>query len=47
MTGGRVLLMPSVEQGAVARMDLDTLHASALPPLPISTRYEAIFHLRF
>lgn len=44
---GQVLLMPSIEHNAVARMDLQTLSTRALPPLPISTCYEAIFYLNF
>lgn len=45
--GNQVLLMPSIEHNAVARMDLQTLFTRALPPLPISPRYEAIFYLHF
>ncbi|XP_041795766.1 actin-binding protein IPP [Chelmon rostratus] len=44
---GDQVLMPSIEHNTVARMDLQTLSLSALPPLPISTRYEAIFYLHF
>ncbi|XP_015237413.1 PREDICTED: kelch domain-containing protein 7A-like [Cyprinodon variegatus] len=39
------LLMPSIEHNTVIRMDLQTLTISMLPPLPIPTRYEAIFYL--
>ncbi|XP_030280786.1 kelch-like protein 42 [Sparus aurata] len=44
---GEQVLMPSTEHNTVARMDLQTLSTRALPPLPISTRYEAIFYLHF
>lgn len=47
ITGDLVLLMPSIEHNSVARMDLQTLLTRALPPLPISTRYEAVFYLHF
>lgn len=47
ITGDHVLLMPSIEHNSVARMDLQTLLTRALPPLPITTRYEAIFYLHF
>ncbi|KAG8012582.1 hypothetical protein GBF38_020395 [Nibea albiflora] len=43
---GDQVLMPSIEHN-VARMDLQTLSIGALPPLPISTRYESIFYLHF
>ncbi|KAM6960859.1 kelch repeat and BTB domain-containing protein 13 [Aplochiton taeniatus] len=39
--------MPGIEHNAVVRLDLCTLSLDVLPPLPISTRYEAIFHLHF
>lgn len=38
---GEQVLMPSTEHNTVA------LSTRALPPLPISTRYEAIFYLHF
>ncbi|KAM7414412.1 hypothetical protein PAMA_019297 [Pampus argenteus] len=41
------LLMPSIDHNTVARMDLQTLDLRALPPLPISICYEAIFNLHF
>ncbi|XP_008289242.1 kelch-like protein 42 [Stegastes partitus] len=44
---GDQVLMPSIEHNTVARMDLQTLSIRALPPLPISTRYEATFYLHF
>ncbi|XP_051238844.1 kelch-like protein 42 isoform X1 [Dicentrarchus labrax] len=40
-------LMPSIEHNTVAIMDLQTLSLRTLPPLPIFTRYEAIFYLHF
>lgn len=46
IVGDRVL-MPSIEHNTVASMDLHTLHLRALPPLPISIYYEAIFYLHF
>ncbi|XP_068578748.1 kelch-like protein 42 [Cebidichthys violaceus] len=44
---GKQVLMPSIEHNTVARMDLQTLSLRVLPPLPISTRYEAVFYLHF
>ncbi|XP_054864991.1 kelch-like protein 30 isoform X2 [Amphiprion ocellaris] len=44
---GDQVLMPSIEHNTVARMDLQTLSITALPPLPISTHYEATFYLHF
>nr|XP_046249185.1 kelch-like protein 42 isoform X2 [Scatophagus argus] len=44
---GDHLLMPSIEHNAVVKMDLQSLSSRALPPLPISTCYEAIFYLYF
>ncbi|KAM9352389.1 kelch repeat and BTB domain-containing protein 13 [Symphorus nematophorus] len=44
---GDQVLMPSIEHNTVASMDLQTLCLRALPLLPISTRYEAIFYLYF
>lgn len=44
---GDQVLMPSIEHNAVALMDLQTLDLRALPPLPISICYEAIFYLHF
>ncbi|KAM4572976.1 kelch repeat and BTB domain-containing protein 13 isoform 2-T2 [Odontesthes bonariensis] len=41
------LLMPSIEHNTVMKMDLQTLSVTALPRLPIPTRYEATFHLYF
>ncbi|KAM6936918.1 kelch repeat and BTB domain-containing protein 11 [Xenentodon cancila] len=39
--------MPSIQHNTITRMDLQTLSVTALPPLPISTRYEATFYLHF
>lgn len=47
IVGDQVLLMPSIEHNAIIRMDLRTLSTRDLPPLPITTRYEAVFHLYF
>ncbi|XP_022610409.1 actin-binding protein IPP-like [Seriola dumerili] len=44
---GDKVLMPSIEHNAVARIDLKTLSLTALPPLPVSMRYEAVFYLNF
>ncbi|KAL6106892.1 uncharacterized protein ACO6RY_10648 [Pungitius sinensis] len=44
---GKQVFMPSIEHNSVARMDLQTLSLRVLPPLPISTRYEAVFYLHF
>ncbi|XP_071357538.1 kelch-like protein 42 isoform X1 [Trachinotus anak] len=44
---GDKVLMPSIEHNAVASLDLQTLSLRALPPLPVSTRYEAVFYLHF
>nr|XP_020468801.1 kelch domain-containing protein 7A-like [Monopterus albus] len=44
---GNQVLMPSIEHNSVVRMDLQTLSLSVLPPLPVSTHYEAIFYLHF
>ncbi|KAM4618280.1 kelch repeat and BTB domain-containing protein 11 [Polymixia lowei] len=44
---GDQVLMPGIEHNSVVKLDLRTLSLSVLPPLPISTRYEAIFHLHF
>ncbi|XP_070687351.1 kelch-like protein 42 [Pempheris klunzingeri] len=44
---GDQVLMPSIEHNTVARMDLQTLSLRALPHLPISTCYEAVFYLYF
>lgn len=41
------VLMPSIDHNTVATMDLRTLSLRALPPLPISTCYEAVFYLHF
>ncbi|XP_033881130.3 kelch-like protein 42 [Acipenser ruthenus] len=39
--------MPAAEQSTVISMDLHSLSTQILPPLPISTSYEALFHLYF
>ncbi|XP_074489372.1 kelch repeat and BTB domain-containing protein 11 [Sebastes fasciatus] len=44
---GDHVLLPSIEHNTVARMDLQTLSLTVLPPLPIPTRYEAVFYLHF
>ncbi|XP_054475495.1 kelch-like protein 6 [Anoplopoma fimbria] len=44
---GEQVLMPSIEHNTVARMDLQTLSLRLFPPLPIPTRYEAVFYLHF
>ncbi|XP_068459469.1 kelch-like protein 42 [Clinocottus analis] len=44
---GEQVLMPSIEHNTVAMMDLQTLSLRLLPPLPISTCYEAVFYLHF
>lgn len=44
---GDQLLMPSLEYNSVVQMDLQTLSITAFPPLPVSTRYEAVFYLYF
>ncbi|XP_056273797.1 kelch-like protein 42 isoform X1 [Pseudoliparis swirei] len=44
---GQQVLMPSIQHNTVATMDLQTLSLRLLPPLPISTRYEAVFYLHF
>ncbi|XP_034032564.1 kelch-like protein 42 isoform X2 [Thalassophryne amazonica] len=44
---GDQVLMPSIEHNTVAKMDLQTLSMSVLPPFPVSAHYEAIFHLHF
>ncbi|XP_069018834.1 kelch-like protein 42 [Embiotoca jacksoni] len=44
---GDQVLLPSIEHNSIVRMDLKTLSIRALPPLPISTRYEATFYLHF
>uniref|UniRef100_UPI0037E9C8AE kelch-like protein 42 n=1 Tax=Semicossyphus pulcher TaxID=241346 RepID=UPI0037E9C8AE len=44
---GDQVLMPSIEHNSVAKLDLQTLSLKALPPLPISTRYDAVFYLHF
>ncbi|XP_058501436.1 actin-binding protein IPP isoform X2 [Solea solea] len=41
------VLIPSVEHNTVAEIDLQTLSLRAFPPLPVSVRYEATFHLHF
>uniref|UniRef100_A0A1A8BIB2 Uncharacterized protein n=1 Tax=Nothobranchius kadleci TaxID=1051664 RepID=A0A1A8BIB2_NOTKA len=40
---GNQLLMPSIDHNTVIRMDLQTVSISELPPLPVSSRYEAVF----
>lgn len=47
IVGDQALLMSSIEHNSVIRMDLRTLSTRDLPPLPITTRYEAIFYLYF
>ncbi|XP_062318288.1 kelch-like protein 6 isoform X1 [Osmerus eperlanus] len=44
---GNQVYMPGIEHNAIVRLDLNTLSLSVLPPLPISTNYEALFHLHF
>ncbi|XP_041652196.1 kelch-like protein 42 [Cheilinus undulatus] len=44
---GHQVLMPSIAHNSVAKLDLHTLSLQALPPLPISTRYESVFYLHF
>ena len=39
--------MPATEHRGVVRLDLQDLTLSALPPLPLTARYEAVFHLYF
>ena len=41
------VLMPATEHRGVVRLDLQDLTLSALPPLPLTARYEAVFHLYF
>ncbi|TWW76444.1 hypothetical protein D4764_13G0011060 [Takifugu flavidus] len=47
LAGDQALLMPSIQHNTIIRMDLQTLSTRDLPPLPIATRYEAIFYLCF
>lgn len=44
---GDTVLIPSIDHNTVVEIDLHTLSLRALPPLPISTRYEAVFCLHF
>ncbi|XP_036375633.1 kelch repeat and BTB domain-containing protein 11 [Megalops cyprinoides] len=39
--------MPAIEHNSIARINLQSLSVHHLPPLPISTSYEALFHLYF
>ncbi|XP_051787536.1 kelch-like protein 17 [Erpetoichthys calabaricus] len=39
--------MPAAEQNAILRIDLKSFSTELLPPLPISSFYEAVFHLCF
>ncbi|XP_039617442.1 kelch-like protein 17 [Polypterus senegalus] len=39
--------MPAAEQNAILQIDLKSFSAELLPPLPISSFYEAVFHLHF
>ncbi|XP_036068349.1 kelch repeat and BTB domain-containing protein 11 [Oryzias melastigma] len=41
------LLMPSIEHSTVTQMDLQTLTITPLPPLPVSTCYDASFYLYY
>ncbi|XP_056138483.1 kelch-like protein 1 [Lampris incognitus] len=41
------IYMPAIEHNSIVKLDLRTLSLSVLPALPVSTRYEAIFHLYF
>ncbi|XP_018611481.1 kelch repeat and BTB domain-containing protein 11 [Scleropages formosus] len=41
------IYMPAVERNAIIRMNLHSLSVHELPPLPLSTSYEALFHLCF
>lgn len=47
IVGDQALLMPCIQHNTIVRMDLRTLSTRDLPPLPIATRYEAIFYLYF
>ncbi|KAK2842159.1 hypothetical protein Q5P01_012359 [Channa striata] len=42
-----VVMLPCIEHNTVAVMDLHTFSLRALPALPISTCYEAVFYLHF
>ncbi|KAL0968362.1 hypothetical protein UPYG_G00265860 [Umbra pygmaea] len=44
---GDQMYMPGIEHNAAVRLDLCSLSLSVLPPLPIHTCYEALFHLSF
>ncbi|XP_048881419.1 kelch-like protein 20 isoform X2 [Brienomyrus brachyistius] len=39
--------IPAVERNSIMRLNLRSLSAHSLPPLPVSTSYEALFHLYF
>ncbi|XP_029379592.1 kelch-like protein 42 [Echeneis naucrates] len=42
---GHKVMMPSIEHNTVAEIDVQNLSIRALPPLPVATRYEAVFYL--
>ncbi|KAF7662898.1 hypothetical protein LDENG_00223260 [Lucifuga dentata] len=44
---GDQVLIPSIEHNTVLSLDLQSLSLRVLPPTPISTHYEAVFHLHF
>ncbi|KAM9807774.1 kelch-like protein 32 [Neosynchiropus ocellatus] len=44
---GDEVLMPSIEHNTVVKLDLQTLSIRPLPLLPVSTCYDAVFHLCF
>ncbi|KAL4617955.1 kelch repeat and BTB domain-containing protein 11-like [Arapaima gigas] len=44
---GADVYMPAVELNAIIRLNLHSLSVHDLPPLPLSTSYEALFHLHF
>ncbi|XP_067356470.1 kelch-like protein 42 isoform X2 [Channa argus] len=44
---GDQVMLPCIEHNTVAVMDLHTFSLRALPALPISTSYEAVFYLHF
>ncbi|XP_075998518.1 kelch repeat and BTB domain-containing protein 13 [Genypterus blacodes] len=44
---GDQVLVPSIQHNTVVSLDVHTLSLRILPPLPVPTRYEAIFQLHF
>ncbi|KAJ8003098.1 hypothetical protein DPEC_G00165840 [Dallia pectoralis] len=44
---GDQVYMPSIQHNAAVKLDLYSGSFTVLPPLPIYTRYEAVFHLAF